>query len=269
LNTPGKLVAEGRTAEIYEWTDGQILKLFREKSSIDQVKYEVWVTGEVKAAGLPVPAVGELVEINGRFGFTSEQISGVSMLKIIPAKPWTLFRFARLLADLQIQMHNYSLPNLPSLNQELERKIQAAKALSPALQTAALKVLSRLPEGDRLCHGDFHPGNILITARGPVIIDWNDATQGDPLADVARSSLLLSLAVLPPGVSAYLRLLLTLGRHMFHRIYLQRYHQLCPGALQQLMNWQPIVAAARLSNDIPEEREQLLAIVKAGLAQAQ
>jgi uncharacterized protein (TIGR02172 family) len=265
----GKLIAEGRTAEIYEWPDGQILKLFREGISIDQVKYEVWVTGEVKATGLPVPAVGELVEISGRFGFTSEQISGVSMLEIVPAKPWTLFQYARLLADLQTRMHHYVLPELPSLNQELERKIQAAQALSPALQQTALSVLARLPEEEQLCHGDFHPGNILITAGGPVIIDWNDATRGDPLADVARSSLLLSLAVLPPGLPAHLRLLLRLGRRMFHNLYLKRYHQLYPGGLQQLISWQPIVAAARLSNEIPAEREHLLALVKAGLAQVE
>lgn len=46
---------------------------------------------------------------------------------------------------------------------------------------------------------DFHPDNVLLAARGPVIIDWPDATRGQPLADVARTSLLLRLGGLPPG----------------------------------------------------------------------
>ena len=42
--------------------------------------------------------------------------------------------------------------------------------------------------GDRLCHNDFHPDNIIFRTPeegGPVIIDWERAGVGDPIADVA------------------------------------------------------------------------------------
>src|SRR5215475_12266456 len=32
-----------------------------------------------------------------------------------------------------------------------------------------------MPDGDRLCHGDFHPLNILGNTLDPMIIDWLDA----------------------------------------------------------------------------------------------
>jgi len=50
-----------------------------------------------------------------------------------------------------------------------------------------------MPHGDRLCHGDFHPLNILGDTLDPVVIDWLDARRGDPVADVCRSYLLLKL----------------------------------------------------------------------------
>jgi uncharacterized protein (TIGR02172 family) len=260
----GKPIALGRTAEIYVWGEGQILKLFRKGVSADGVEREARIAQAIHAAGLPVPAVGEVVEINGRLGLIYERVEGTSMLEILSAKPWTLFRYARLLAELQADIHARIMPGLPSQRKRLENKIRAAEALPPELQEVALKALDRMPDGDRLCHGDFHPDNVLITMRGSIIIDWVNATSGNPLADVARTSLLLTIGDLPPGTTV--RWLLNTLRRLFYRIYLKRYFQLRPGDRGQLRAWQPVIAAARLSENIPQERNQLLAIVKAGLS---
>ena len=261
----GKPIALGRTAEIYTWEEGQILKLFRDWFSADGVEYEARITRMVHATGSPIPAVGEVVEVNGRLGLIYERVEGSSMLETLKTKPWTLFRSARLLAELQADMHACIVPELPSQRQRLENKIRAAEMLPPDMQEAGLKALDKMPDGDRLCHGDFHPDNVLMTARGPVIIDWIDATRGNPLADVARTSLLLSLGAPPSGTSG--RWLLDAGRRWFHMTYLKRYDQLRPIDHRQLTAWQPVIAAARLSENISEERDRLLALVKAGLSQ--
>lgn len=261
----GDPIALGRTAEIYAWEEDQILKLFRHWFPADGVEYEGRIARMVHAVGLPVPAVGEVVETNGRLGLIYERVEGSSMLETFKSEPWTLFRFARLLAELQADMHACTVPELPSQRQRLENKIQAAEMLAPDMQEAGLKALDKMPDGDRLCHGDFHPDNILMTAQGPVIIDWIDATRGNPLADVARTLLLLSLGAPPPGTSA--RWLLDAARHWFHTAYLKRYFQLRPSDQRQLTAWQPVIAAARLSENIPEEQGRLVALVKAGLAQ--
>jgi Phosphotransferase enzyme family len=51
--------------------------------------------------------------------------------------------------------------------------------------------LKNMPDDDRLCHGDFHPLNVLGEASQPFVIDWPDACRGDPTGDVCRSYLLL------------------------------------------------------------------------------
>jgi len=261
----GGPIAVGRTAEIYAWEEGQVLKLFHGWVQPDSVGYEARIARAVHAAGLPVPAVGEIVKIDGRLGLIYERVDGASMSETLTAKPWMLPRFGRLLAEWHADVHASSItPELPSQRQRLENKIRAAEALPPDLKEATLRALDRMPDGDRLCHGDFMPANVMITARGPVVIDWTDATRGNPLADVARSSVII-LGVTAPTPSV--PWLVKAAIRWYHRMYLNRYFQLRPGGREEWRAWKPIVAAARLSESIPEIQEWLLGQVKAGLSQ--
>ncbi|HSV85224.1 MAG TPA: aminoglycoside phosphotransferase family protein, partial [Levilinea sp.] len=120
-----------------------------------------------------------------------------------------------------------------------------------------------LPARETLCHGDFHPGNVLISPRGPVVIDWMTASQGSPWADVARTSLILTISIQSAGkiVPPIMRLL----SGLLHHIYLTHYQALVPGGQAEFKRWQPIIAAARLAEQIHPEREALLSAVMAGL----
>ena len=71
--------------------------------------------------------------------------------------------------------------------------IAATKLLDERRKQHMLGSIADMPDGDRLCHGDFHPMNILGEASQPVIIDWSDARRGDPAADVCRTYLLMKL----------------------------------------------------------------------------
>src|SRR5688572_30623407 len=107
-------IAEGRTAEIYPWDDQHILKLHRDWCPHDWVDYEGWIARSVHAAGVPSPQVGEIVEVEGRRGLIYERLEGVSMLQDMNARPWTLWKHARSLAELQAGIHQKSIPELPS-----------------------------------------------------------------------------------------------------------------------------------------------------------
>jgi thiamine kinase-like enzyme len=41
-------------------------------------------------------------------------------------------------------------------------------------------------------HLDLHPENVIVTARGPVLIDWRNARSGSPDLDLALSGLILA-----------------------------------------------------------------------------
>lgn len=255
----GPHVGRGRTAELFAWGNDQAVKLFDDGWRRPSVEHEARIGRAVHASGLPSPAVGDVVGMGGRLGIIYERVDGASMLEVAITRPWRLVGLARLLAELQARVHACVIPELPSQRQRLADKIGRASPLSDALRKAALEALAGLPSGNAVCHGDFHPGNVLLSSRGPVIIDWVDATRGHPLADVARTCLLLSVGS-PPSARA--GRLAFVARRWFHALYLRRYLALRPASGDELAAWRLPVAAARLSEGIPEEQEQVLAIVE-------
>ena len=253
-------ISQGRTAEIYIWDDHHILKLFRDWCPTDWVEYEAKIAHAVFESGVPCPAPGEIIDVNGRRGLIYERLDGISMLQDMNARPWMLFQHARSLAELQVQINRQSITGIPSYKERLHYDISNTAELSDNLKKKAFLMLETLPDRQNLCHGDYHPGNVLITKRRPVVIDWMTACIGSPWADVARSSLLLSIGAKAAGKQV--RPIIRLAVRLYHYTYLSRYQKLISDTGNELARWSPIIAAARLSENIIPEREALIKIVK-------
>jgi aminoglycoside phosphotransferase (APT) family kinase protein len=63
--------------------------------------------------------------------------------------------------------------------------------------------------------------NVMMTNRGPVVIDWTNAARGAPLTDVAMTYVLLTCPR-APGPSA-LRVGVQLPRLLIARVFMARY----------------------------------------------
>jgi uncharacterized protein (TIGR02172 family) len=259
-----KPIAYGRTAEIYAWKEGQILKLFYEWFPNDAVEYEAQVAQAVHASGIPSPRPGDLLTLGGRRGLVYERLDGPTMLQVFEKQPWRVKDLARRFAALHVAMHAILTKEPPSQHERLQHKIEDAKPLPENLRQAALAALAALPSGKSLCHGDFHPGNILMTAKGPVVIDWIDVAIGHPLSDFARTAVLIRFGAPPPATP--LGLVVRWGRNTFYNAYHRRYFELSKQDPADVEAWIPVVAAARLSEDIQNEERTLLAIVEKAYA---
>lgn len=252
-----KPIAMGRTAEIYPWHNGQVLKLFHKWFIIENIEYELRIARAVQATGLPVPSVGDIVQVNGRNGIEYERVDGISMLEFFAQNPWTLLRLARRMAELHAELHEISTKAaIPIQQEKLEFKIGQAEQLSPDLRNRILEKMKSLPTGDRLCHGDFHPANIMVHNTGETIIDWIDSSMGNPLADVARTTIIALGAV---ETDQFQNPTQGFAIRIFHDLYLKHYFALRPGGKDQYLNWIPVMAASRLSEGIDEQEEWLIA----------
>ncbi len=258
----GPLIAEGRAAEVFAWGTSEVLKLARDSGPTTWVDREAQVAGAVADAGIPAPRVVDIVTVGDRRGIVMERVEGPTMMTLLTSKPWLVLKLSRILAELQSQFHQRRVPSLPPLNERLRERITSTEHLTADMKAVALAAMKKQPHGGAVCHGDFHPDNVIMSDRGPMIIDWNDACAGNPLADVARTSLLFKIGEIP-GFMARRRLIEAL-RDMAHSFYLNRYLKLNGNVSDELKAWELPVAAARLSEGIAEEeREELLSLVGA------
>jgi uncharacterized protein (TIGR02172 family) len=265
----GRRIGIGRTAEILEWKEGYVVKLYWKGFPRESIEQEAKVGNAVNELGLPTARVKEVIEVEDRYGIVFERVDGRTMLQEFASKPWRLNSLIRVFTELHLEMHRHSVPEFPSLRKRLtERigKITDAKVpddlreLAKKAKAAALARLEELPEDDKLCHGDFHPDNIIMSPRGPIIIDWPDATKGDPAADVARTRLLISMGA--PVEGRTVGWLLKSARKRALSSYLNLYLKSGPIPLESIDAWQLPVTLARITEGIPGERDQLMTLIK-------
>lgn len=243
---PRQRLASGNTSVLYADGEGRVLKVFDRDIPAHWAGLEADWTRRIHAAGVPAPAVIDLTEVDGQPAIVYERIEGPTQLSGLVARRADVTAVARELVDIQRRIHAIAPPpGLPRLRDRLATKIQQATGVDPAIQDRALTDLAGLPDGQALCHGDLHPGNIILTATGPVLIDWFDVAVGSPAADIARTSLLLRPrptegppAYLPGSTNALLE--------RFHAAYLRCHQELGGPTNDQRRRWEFVVAVARL-----------------------
>jgi Ser/Thr protein kinase RdoA (MazF antagonist) len=254
------LIGKGRLAEVFAWEDTQVLKLFLAGRDSAAIEAEARVSQIVHEAGVVTPGTHGVVEVEGRQGIVYDRVLGAPMLGLLSAKPWKLFEFGRTLAELHVAVHQCSADALPSQREQLERLIARAE-LPTAQRDLALARLLELPEGTAICHGDFHPDNVLIDGDAATVIDWTTACVGNPTADFAVTSLILNLGDPPPNASLWTRISIRVGRMLFSHAYTRRYRRLSRLSPQDVQPWVLPIAVARLGYEIAAERDELLALI--------
>jgi aminoglycoside phosphotransferase (APT) family kinase protein len=156
---PGGLLAEGRSASVFLLGNGWLLRRFRDRRR--DATTEATVLRWAARHGVPVPAVREATGPE----IVLEHIQGPSMLTALLDEPAAAAVHGRTLAALHDRLDRVPAP--------LELPMPTGRA-------------------GRLLHGDLHPGNVLLTATGPVLIDWTNAGSGPSAFDTATTWLVLA-----------------------------------------------------------------------------
>jgi aminoglycoside phosphotransferase (APT) family kinase protein len=189
MSEAGRLLASGRDGDIYECGPGLVLRRTRHGRVIER---EALVMRYAADHGFPVPRVHEVRA--GGTEIVMERLDGPMMMDVMAKRPHTMVRNARLLADLHDQLHEIAAPDwLPRVDDD----------------------------GDRLVHLDLHPMNVMMTAHGPVVIDWTNAAAGNPLTDIGLTYVLLTCPRAP--VPRIVRTALQPLRVALARVFVRRY----------------------------------------------
>lgn len=244
--TIGRLIGSGSVADVHEYGT-RAIKLYRPGIGSEPAFREAATLAALADKGLPVPRVYAAAEFEGRWGLVMDRAPGLPLGRLIAEQPQHATQALVEMVTLQLRFHASPAAGLPSLKWRLAERIGQAPGLPAPRRDGLLARLEQMQDADRLCHGDFHPFNIIGPLGDSMVIDWLDATAGQPSADACRSYLLLRMAA-PEFAERYLTLYAA-------RAGLSR---------DGILGWVPILAAARLTEGIGmAEQAELLRLAMA------
>jgi len=233
----GALLGVGNEAEVFA-CGALVVKLYKPTAPKRSAFREAAILAAVESLGLPAPVVRSVRQVGDRWGVLMSRVEGPrfaqAMTQQMEIPPARLNRMAR----LQLQVHGHQATQFASLKARLAANIRQTPMLREARRSILLAELATMPDGDCLCHGDFHPHNIMGPLGHEVLIDWLDASRGESAADVCRTYVLLRPAA--PEVAT---------------AYVDAYSQISGQSRDAILSWLPFVAAARLAEGVPEVDE--------------
>jgi len=236
----GVLISKGKNASVYQ--DGNnAIKVFNKGINKTDVLNEALNTTRVEETGLPVPSISEVGVYEGQWSITMNFIEGKTLARIMAEDPSNKSNYIEQMVDLQLVIHSKRAPLLNKLKDKLMRQINSLDGLDNINKYDLLTRLDGMPKHVKVCHGDFNPNNIIVSNGKMYVLDWVHATQGNASADAARTYLLFALE---NQETAELYLDIFCKKSHTERRYVQ--------------TWLPIVAAAQLTKNKPEEKELLM-----------
>jgi aminoglycoside phosphotransferase (APT) family kinase protein len=240
----GNPIAIGNTAKIYLY-ENKIYKLFNDYLPDTESSYEANKQKYAYSCGLAVPKVIDVTKIGGKQAVVMEYTRGKTLGDLLKNDMKHAEHYMGIFVDLQQKIHQVIANELEPMSKKLNRQIRSAHNLDERLKNALLQKLDSISFANRLCHGDYHPFNVIIGNDKMTIIDWVDSSSGDMRADVYRTYLLCS------QFSTELA-------DMYLHLYCER------SGLSEcdIFQWAPIIAGARLAERVSSEKtERLMAII--------
>ncbi len=236
-----KLIAKGTNNEVYKSGDLAV-KVFNKDYPKADVLSEALIIAKIEEVGLDVPHLKDVTNIDGKWSISMDLIEGKTLGQMMKDDSANVDKYVEQMVDIQMSIHSKKCNGLAKLKDKLYSRIDGLTTIDDTKKYELLTRLDSAPKHKKICHGDLNPLNIIISEKDnkAYVIDWNHATQGNASADVARTYLWLCI---------------------YHKDIAEKYIDLfCEKSNTDktyVQRWLPVVAAARLTKNIAEEKELL------------
>lgn len=192
----GKLIGVGNTASVYEWGKDKVLKLFYSDYPKEAIEKEFHNAITIRNMDFAKPKAYEIISYEDRIGIIYDMVKGESLLDWV-MKTGDVHECSVYMAKLHKAIIHNEVSNVLNYKEFLKSNIPNTLSVNLKKREEILQMIDRLQEGNTLCHGDFHPGNILISDGHTIVIDFMNVCHGYFLYDVARTVFLVEYTPVP------------------------------------------------------------------------
>ena len=189
-----------------------------------------------------VPALLEVSRTEEGWCLIREKIEGKTLEQLMQEEPEKAEIYMDMFVDLQLSIHGQKVAAMKRLRHKLTDQINSLKNLDATARYELATRLESMPRHTKLCHEDFHPGNVIMDDHKRLwIIDWAHAAQGNASADAAMTYLLFALEDEKKA-----------------ELYMKLFCEKSDTARQYVNRWLPIVAAAQMTKKKEKEKDFLM-----------
>ena len=180
-----EILGIGGVGTVYRLNDDTIIKVFREGTTMDEVRHEITMSKEAFVMGMPTAISFDVVQVGSQYGLVYELLQAHTLSTCIKHHPERLDFFARQYAQLFRQLHAIEVPAgsaLPNaLDHERQQVLHIRRYFPQQAIDLLLHILDAIPAGNRLLHLDLQAKNAMIQGDDELmLIDMGEMGYGHP-----------------------------------------------------------------------------------------
>ena len=184
------LIGAGANGAVYRLNQEQIIKVYNPLTNpMGKILQEKKTAKEAFTHGIPTAISFDMVQVDEKYGIIYEMIDAKTLGTTMSENPEQLDALAVRMAQLLKKLHSTEFEPgvLPDARDSLMIWVKVAErsgVYDDDLIDKMRDVVRGIPEGNTFVHGDFHPGNIMVSRDELLLIDMGESGVGSPLADL-------------------------------------------------------------------------------------
>ena len=193
-----RLIGIGSVGKVYRLNGDTIIKVFREGTTMEEVRREITMSKEAFVLGMPTAISFDVVKVAPTsesqtecYGLVYELLKAKTLSTYVKQHPEQLDACARKYADLFLQMHQIEVTaggNIPSAIERERQQINHIRRYFPEESIdMLLRIVDSIPAGNRLLHLDLQTKNAMVQGDELMLIDMGEVGYGHPLLDLGHA----------------------------------------------------------------------------------
>lgn len=198
-------IGRGANGTVYRLDDERIIKVYNPlTNTLEKIQREKKAARAALLHDIPTAISFEIVKVDDRYGMIYEMIQASTVGELLGKEPERVDEYAIRMADLLRKLHTTAFEpgTLPDAREGLYAWADIAEKsgwYSEEIIERLRRLIGSIPPGNTFVHGDYHPGNVMVSGGELLLIDMGDASVGDPLIDLLGSYQIMKLAASRKG----------------------------------------------------------------------
>ena len=186
-----EVIGVGGVGTVYRLDGDTIIKVFREGTTIEEVRREITMSKEAFVMGMPTAISFDVVRVGSQYGLVYELLQADTLSACIKREPGRIDEFARKYAELFHQLHAIEVPGGSSVPCAIERERQQIRHIRRYFPQESidlmLRIVDAIPNANRLLHLDLQTKNAMVQNGELMLIDMGEVGYGHPLLDLGHA----------------------------------------------------------------------------------